>query len=114
MKPTRCAVGTNTRHSGDFPTIIRNPICGHLCVPPGVAEGLVLSLQFEFAGVFGASGGEGGIATPFTETQRNQAFIASPRMPCVPVLCPEVDGICSIHCAILIAASITGPLNAPI
>jgi hypothetical protein len=40
-------------------SIIRNPICGHLCVPPGVAEGLALSLQFEFAGVFGASGGEG-------------------------------------------------------
>jgi hypothetical protein len=69
MKPTRW-VGMRLRNQYTSlrgfsqGSIIRNPICGHLCVPPGVAEGLVLSLQFEFAGVFGAGGGEGGIRTP--------------------------------------------------
>src|SRR5262245_47625370 len=38
-----------------------------------------------------AGGGEGGIATPFTETLQNKAFFARPSTSCVPVLCPKVE-----------------------
>ena len=44
---------------------------------------------------FCAAGGEGGIAAQASEDQQNQSLVVRPMRPCVPVLCPEVDCICS-------------------